>query len=659
MRMMFLVIVICSSAAGFLRAAQKEPHFIVGLCAHFGKNQRPIDLGVKRFQEANIVSLRDECDWRIVEPEPGRYQIPPHVREYLDATSSANIQVLLLLSYGNPHYDKGLFPTSDQAIEAYIRYALFMVQQTRGRVRMFEIWNEWELGLGIATDQHGQRRPGSAEDYVKLVSRVYPALKQAFPDLILLAGASSGGGTRNGWLERTMQLGLLNHCDGVSFHPYVREFGAKGTPEYCISWVRDIQAMLRKYSQGKPVPMYITELGWPTAISSVGILPDQQARFLARTYLLARTVPELHGLWWFNLRRGWELDDEHSTFGILLNDHTPGPTHAALRDVAPLVCGATRATMLDTRRPDLLAIRYDLPNGQAAIAAWSTQSDGLHQITLLSTAKNPSALSLLVVGSGESVALPWTPPGALQFTVTDTPVIIRGDLTNVSLEMIKTFPMPYSKRPQNSRAIIPAQIAMVVPFEKWDVNPSGCGTYIMDAAAWDSLMPNLPRTGPEDCRATLGLTYQQSDLLIRLEVTDDRHVQDQPPTLLWKGDSVQVGVSSLRHGTAIDTSSLTELTIALVDGQPLVYQAFAAFDAGSRVTCDFPTTIVRQGNQTIYQIRLPADRTGIQLQSGHPFAISLIVNDNDGAGRKGFLAWGSGIGHSKDPTRYNWAIPVP
>lgn len=35
---------------------------------------------------------------------------------------------------------------------------------------------------------------------------------------------------------------------------------------------------------------------------------------------------------------------------------------------------------------------------------------------------------------------------------------------------------------------------------------------------------------------------------------------------------------------------------------------------------------------------------------------AFLVNDNDGAGRKGFLAWGDGIGITKNPDRYNLLI---
>jgi len=31
----------------------------------------------------------------------------------------------------------------------------------------------------------------------------------------------------------------------------------------------------------------------------------------------------------------------------------------------------------------------------------------------------------------------------------------------------------------------------------------------------------------------------------------------------------------------------------------------------------------------------------------------VLVNDNDGKGRKGWIEWGSGIGREKNPAKYN------
>jgi len=37
---------------------------------------------------------------------------------------------------------------------------------------------------------------------------------------------------------------------------------------------------------------------------------------------------------------------------------------------------------------------------------------------------------------------------------------------------------------------------------------------------------------------------------------------------------------------------------------------------------------------------------------GKLFSFSILVNDNDGAGRRGWIEWASGIGQGKNPKLY-------
>jgi hypothetical protein len=59
-------------------------------------------------------------------------------------------------------------------------------------------------------------------------------------------------------------------------------------------------------------------------------------------------------------------------------------------------------------------------------------------------------------------------------------------------------------------------------------------------------------------------------------------------------------------------------------------------------------TIVAEGNKTIYLLAIPWKELGIKPASGLSFGFSFLVNDNDGAGRKGWMEWGGGIGWDKN-----------
>jgi len=68
----------------------------------------------------------------------------------------------------------------------------------------------------------------------------------------------------------------------------------------------------------------------------------------------------------------------------------------------------------------------------------------------------------------------------------------------------------------------------------------------------------------------------------------------------------------------------------------------------------FPLAIRRAeaAKETLYDLIIPATLPG-GAHLGDRLSITLLVNDNDGGGRKGWVEWTPGIGRSKDPTHIN------
>ena len=63
--------------------------------------------------------------------------------------------------------------------------------------------------------------------------------------------------------------------------------------------------------------------------------------------------------------------------------------------------------------------------------------------------------------------------------------------------------------------------------------------------------------------------------------------------------------------------------------------------------------VVQQGDRTLYTLKLNAAEADLKLTAGHRLGFALLVNNNDGPGRVGWLEWGGGIGANKNPTEYN------
>jgi hypothetical protein len=62
---------------------------------------------------------------------------------------------------------------------------------------------------------------------------------------------------------------------------------------------------------------------------------------------------------------------------------------------------------------------------------------------------------------------------------------------------------------------------------------------------------------------------------------------------------------------------------------------------------------------TVYELALPWSKLAPSEAGDGMLSLSMLVNDNDGAGRKGYVEWGSGIGGSKDAALFKAADLAP
>src|SRR5207248_11095669 len=135
--------------------------------------------------------------------------------------------------------------------------------------------------------------------------------------------------------------------------------------------------------QGKPAPLYVTEMGWPTQIDKRGMPPRASADFLARMYLLSRTLPFMKGIWWYDFQDdGWNATYNEANFGIVRPDLTPKPAYFALAGVAGLVSTSEYIGRVDTGDPDVYVLKFRQKSGKEVWAVWSAHEDDDWQVEL-------------------------------------------------------------------------------------------------------------------------------------------------------------------------------------------------------------------------------------------------------------------------------------
>jgi hypothetical protein len=156
----------------------------------------------------------------------------------------------------------------------------------------------------------------------------------------------------------------------------------------------------------------------------------------------------------------------------------------------------------------------------------------------------------------------------------------------------------------------------------------------------------LAHTGPQDLSARLALGWDHEGFTMALIVTDDVAAFPHAGKLGdFTFDSLQIYFDQKNNaeapGSQCDGDDVS-YHVSLTDGKPIAYlekgQEGRYLGAGNQSTGidpDVQTSITRQGNQTLYQIRFPAKCLPlVSFTPGGNMGFSILINDNDGSGRK-------------------------
>ncbi len=300
-----------------------EPYFpptpIDGVCANV-----PDATQLDAMVELGLRSFRDDCRWAWVEKEKGVLNMPEKLDRMVSQGVERGLAPLLILDYANRHYDDGGYPESAEAISAFARFAEFTARHFHGRVWMYELWNEWNIGFGMG------RKSGTPQWYARLSRAVDEALARVDPRIRLIGGALSGDGMWHGEAQELLNLGAHGHWDGFSIHPYVFDRRTeRKTAERVMEKAFGLSAVF-----SKDLPIYITETGWPTHDGDGGSSEQFAAAQAARLFILSRIHNPRGGVWWYTIQdgRGTPKKPGHR-HGLLDPDGAVKPAGLAVKTV--------------------------------------------------------------------------------------------------------------------------------------------------------------------------------------------------------------------------------------------------------------------------------------------------------------------------------------
>jgi len=351
-------------------------------------------------------SLREDVFWGAIESEPGVLRFPPkydELRATLRGAAQRGHSPIVILGLGNRHYGGGL-PTTDSQIAGYARYAQFVATQLRADVRQFEVWNEWNSGFGSKP----RVKRGDAAAYARLLASASAAVRRGNPDAQVIGGVTSG--VDFPWFRALIAAGGLAHLDAVSVHSYTL-FRQHPNPEGAIASLDSLRKLLKEAAPERDIPVYVTEIGWPTNRGKHGVSERGAAMYLTRFVLLARTRPWIGGVWWYDLIDDGDSDTsaEHR-FGLMRRNLQPKPSYGAAKNVA---------TLIESEKP-LRAFR--LSNGGYLV----TGSDS-HGPWAVGWAMRPAFLAWSGGSTREAAAPAAYASIAAQLPADGYPLIFRGD----------------------------------------------------------------------------------------------------------------------------------------------------------------------------------------------------------------------------------------
>lgn len=307
---------------------------------HLGQSERTdidsigMEILLDAAQNAGLTSIRDECWWSEVEKVKGTFTFPHTVDRLIRSIQRRGLSVLMILNYNNPLYaaTAGSGISTDSNRIAFTRYCREVVKRyARLGVKRYEIWNE----PNVKTFWDPQP---SAMEYLQLLKMVYPAIKQIDSTVTIVAGATSPVETdsvhgKMAWLRYMTELFENDggrFMDALSFHFYRFD---RGPEAYLTQDIQSLQSIVGRNRQ-----LWITEAGYPTSSVWPHTSLEDQANYVARLYLLGRSVPNLTRIFYYDLRDdGTSAADNEANFGLLFHDNSPKPSYSALETVISAV----------------------------------------------------------------------------------------------------------------------------------------------------------------------------------------------------------------------------------------------------------------------------------------------------------------------------------
>jgi len=352
---------------------------IVGVGVHFGIGGEygySLPKTAELLNQLKLDSFRDDLPWSsFVASEPGELgREPAKLFNFMRGTGA---RPTLVIGHPNPAFPGGNPPLTAEGRAGFRDFAVAAVRATYKADPIYEVWNEWNMnavtGKPFLVGRGDGSDPRSAVNYAPLASETVGEISKYFPKATVLVGAV---GMDNGWkwTQAIAEMGALKGASGLSVHIYnhCERSIADRTAQEAIDRLYDLQKMMRPMNEGRDLPIYVTELGWPTIPKQCPISQQTAADNIAQFLLWSAATPWLKGAWIYEMKdQGTNPNGMEDNFGLY--DYNYAPKIAA--------CAAAKAVQIIKRsksfrleRPfkDLFLLQVSTESG-VKLVAWTSR----------------------------------------------------------------------------------------------------------------------------------------------------------------------------------------------------------------------------------------------------------------------------------------------
>ncbi|MGC9085341.1 MAG: cellulase family glycosylhydrolase [Thermoproteota archaeon] len=288
-----------TSDFSFAKAYDLVVPYGLGVNIHFINPNEQQRFWLDMMKYAGFKLIRMDFIWDHVERSKGVYDFSDYV-VLTEELKRRGIAPLYILDYGNPLYDNGLSPHTEEGRVAFANFAANATKKFLNYDIIWEIWNEPNIGFWKPSP--------NVNDYSKLAIETAKKVRSVNKDALVIAPASAGIDLN--FMRSFIEYNALNYVSAVSVHPY-----RDSSPET----VTDDYAKLRQLVNNKTIVS--SEWGYTTSGSygnKVDILT--QAKYLTRMYLvnLMNRVPITIMYDWKD--DGTDPSNSENSFGMIANE---------------------------------------------------------------------------------------------------------------------------------------------------------------------------------------------------------------------------------------------------------------------------------------------------------------------------------------------------